>query len=265
MSNKTKRGVGVGGVSALLLGAACWSVIVACSTDDERTPFTVTDEAGDASMQPAIDGNFAPDDAAAGACAPVAPTKPLLTAPTKHFQPGACTTTQVDGYMKDCLQSDANVCNTYKTANAACAACVESNGADGSWGAIVFYENRRYYDYNYGGCIANVTGDFAASGCGAAETRYAECRHAACVQCLPNGFPIDYAPFYACQSAKKTDMLCATELSEVSTACATYFAATPKDACQGAGLSSDQYLRRIITGWCGGTASDAGDDAGDGG
>jgi hypothetical protein len=263
MSYSTKRRVGVGGC-VLLVGALCWSVVVACSTDEEHTTFTV-DDAGDSATTPppAFDGTFAPEDAAG--CAPVAPARPLSTAPPTHFQPGVCTSAQVDGYVKDCLDSDGNVCKAYKNANAACAACVETVSADSSWGAIVFYGSRQYFDYNYGGCIANVTGDFAPTGCGAAETRYLECRHEACAPCLPPGLPRDYAPFYACQAKKATDMLCAAELTEVNTACATYFAGQPKDACQAAGLPSHDYLRQLLTGWCGGAAPDAGDDAGDGG
>ena len=56
---------------------------------------------------------------------------------------------------------------TYKTASPACAKCGESASADAAWGPIVFYENRQFYDYDYGGCIANVTGDFSDAGCGA--------------------------------------------------------------------------------------------------
>lgn len=264
MSEKSKRGrLGVGLV-AVVLGAACWSLVVACGSDDERAPFTPADDGGDAAAPPpSFDGTFAEDDA--GACPPSAPAKPVLTAAPAPFQPGSCSAAQVDGYLKECLDSDGNACNAYKTANAACAACVESNSADASWGPIVFHENRRYYDYNYGGCIANVTGDFSATGCGAAETRYLECRHAACVACLPAQLPLDYAPFYACQSAKATDKLCATELDGVKTSCASYFATKPADACQAGTLSSNDYLRRLITGWCGGSAPDAGGDGGDGG
>jgi hypothetical protein len=262
MGERSKRGVGFG-VSALLLSGACWAVVVACGSDDERTGFTPDDAATDVTTQPTLDGTFGMNDSGGG-CQPVAPTKPLATKPTKQFAPSSCTATQVAGYVKDCLQSDGNVCDAYKTANAACVACVESVSSDASWGPIVFYENRQYYDYNYGGCIANVTNDFSATGCGAAETRYLECRHAACVTCLPPGFPRDYKPFYECQNKSATDTLCATELSDVRTSCAAYFAGSPMDACQAGGLSSDDYLRKLITGFCGGADSDAG-DAGDGG
>jgi hypothetical protein len=260
MSARIKRGVGF---AVLLLGATCWSVVVACSSDDETSATTITDDAGDAAKQPSTDSAVADSDA--GVCGPIAPTKRVAPAPTKRFAPGTCTTAQINGYVKDCLESDGNACKTYKAASAGCAACIESASEDASWAAIVFYENGRFYDYNYGGCIANVTGDFSAAGCGAAETRYFECRHAACVSCLPDGFPIDYAPFFACQSKKATDTLCATELSDVSSACAAYFATSPMDVCQGSGLSSSDYLRRIMTGWCGGVAADAGADGGDGG
>jgi hypothetical protein len=263
MSSTTKRGLGVG-VSAVLMAAACWSVVVACGTDEEQAAVT-PDEASsaDATPQPAFDSGTSTGNDAAGSCEPVAPKRPAPT-PPKRFQPGACTTEQVDGYVKECLQSDGKKCKTYKTANATCAACAESKSEDPAWGPIVFYENDRYYDYNYGGCIANVLDDFTAAGCGAAETRYLECRHAACVGCLPDSLPIDYKPFFACQNSKATETICAAEQSEVGSACAKYFAGKPTDACQGAGLSSDDYLRRLIGGWCVGTAGDAG-DGGDGG
>lgn len=263
MMERIQRGLGVG-VSAFFLAGVCWSVVVACGSDEQRDSFT-PDDAGDATtQQPSLDGTFAEADAG-GACAPVAPGQRTPPPPTKQFQNGSCTTAQLDGYLNDCLQSDGSVCNTYKTANPGCAACVESAGADPSWGPIVFYGNRRYYDYNYGGCIANVTGDFSQVGCGAAQTRYLECRHVMCEGCLPQTLPLDYAPFYACQTTKATDTLCATERADVGTACADYFAGKPKDVCQAAGLPSPDYLRQLITGWCGGTAADAGGDGGDGG
>jgi hypothetical protein len=263
MSESSRRRLGVG-VSAVLLGAACWALVVACGDDDERTGFTPDDAGGtDATPQPSIDATFGENDA--GACPPMAPTKRAAPSSIKPFQPGTCSPAQVSGYVKECLQSDGNACKAYKAASADCATCVESAAADASWGPIVFYENGQYYDYNYGGCIANVTNDFSATGCGAAQTRYLECRHAACVHCLPTGFPIDYAPFYACQATSATDKLCAAEVTDVGTACAAYFATKPTDACQAAGLPSTDYLRQLITGWCGGSASDAGGDGGDGG
>ncbi|MEI9885754.1 MAG: hypothetical protein WDN08_04495 [Rhizomicrobium sp.] len=260
MKSSTKRGLGVG-VSAFLLGTACWSVVVACGTDEARPSFSIEDASEAEAPPPSVDGSFEPADAG---CAPAAPARPIATAPSTHFTSGSCTPTQVDGYLKDCLKSDGNVCNAYKTANPTCATCVESNSGDPAWGPIVFYGAHQYYDYNFGGCIANVTGDYAATGCGAAETRYLECRRAACATCLPAGLPRNYAPFYACENTVATDKLCTEELTGVNTACADYFAAKNKDACQSTGLSSDDYLRQLMTAFCVGTG-DAGTDGGDGG
>lgn len=262
MNAGRKRGFGVF-VSAVLLGGACWSVVVACSSD-ERAGFTPDPaETGTDSGPSTTDGTFVETDA--GGCQPEAPKKPLVAAPPTRFQPGTCTTTQVDGYLNDCLSSDGNVCKAYKDANAACAKCIENTDADGAWGPVVFYDSRFFYDYNYGGCIANVTGDFASTGCGAAQTRYLECRHAACNKCLPPGLPRDFEPFFECQRKKATDTLCAAELSETSTACAAYFTSKPTDACQGSTLPPQQYLKQLITAWCVGAVSDGGTDGGDGG
>ena len=110
-----------------------------------------------------------------------------------------------------------------------------------------------------------MTGDLTATGCGAAETRCLECRRAACTSCLPAGLPRNYAPFYACENALVTDKLCAEELRGVDTACAAYFGAKPKDACQAAVLSPDDYLRQLMTAFCGGAPGEAEADGGDAG
>lgn len=251
-----------GALAAAIAAMGSWTVVVACSSTETRETFDAPDAPpGDATMT-TFDGTFGKTDTG-DTCVAVAPTKPLLAAPTKKFEPGACTVTQVDGYVKDCLEADGNVCTTYKSANPTCAACAESTSDNPAWGPIVFYENRQFYDYNYGGCIANVTGDFTDAGCGAAQTRYLECRHAACVGCLPPGFPRDFEPFFACQNAGSTDTLCRTERDDSRAACATYFAAMPTDACQ-AKPAPASYLRQIIAAFCGPSTSDAG-DAGDGG
>ncbi len=252
----TKRKLGFGTATAIV-ATGCWAVVIACSSESKES-VAAADAAGAADAAPTFDGTIAMTDSGR-ACVATAPKRPLLAAATKKFQPGSCTTTQVDAYVKDCLDSDGKVCSAYRSANAACAACAESTSADPAWGPVVFYENRQFYDYNYGGCIANVTGDFGESGCGAAQTRYLECRHAACVSCLPQKLPIDFAPFYACQAASATDTLCRVERDESTAACTTYFATTPKDACQAAGLAPLAYLRQLVTAFCGPSASDAGD------
>ena len=169
MNAVRKRGLGVCG-SAMLLGAACWSVVAACSSE-ERAGFTPDTDAGtDSGGLTTTDGSFVEGDA--GGCQPEAPTRPLVAAAPTRFQPGTCTTTQVDGYVKDCLESDGNVCKAYKDANVACAKCIENADTDPAWGPVVFYDSRFFYDYNYGGCIANVTGDFTSTGCGVAQTRW---------------------------------------------------------------------------------------------
>lgn len=261
MSVRSNHRLGVC-VSAILLAGASWSIVVACGSDDAGAAFA-SDEAGRDGGPSTIDGAFAGDDA--GGCQPSAPTRPLSASAPARFAPGSCSTSQVDGYLKDCLQSDGNVCKAYKDANAACAKCIESTDSDPAWGPVVFYDSRYYYDYNYGGCIANVTNDFTTTGCGAAQTRYLECRHAACAKCLPPGLPRDFEPFFDCQKKKATDTLCASELTEANAACASYFASKPTDACQGSTLASEVYLKQLITAWCAGSLPDAGTDGGDGG
>gem|GEM_PF-4496969 len=251
-------------VGALVLGAFGWTLTTACASDeDARAPFTEADASADAARDGAADGSFGVDDA--GTCPPRTPAQPVTTKPPRPFEAGACTTAQVAGYVSECVNADGNKCTAYKQANPTCAACVESTSADATWGPIVFYENRRFYDYNYGGCIANVTDDAAENGCGAAQTRYLECRHAACVACLPSTLPLDYEPFFACQGAKAVEQVCATELAAAQTSCADYFATKPTDACQGAGLPPEEYLRRLVTAWCAGAPNDAGADGGDAG
>ncbi|MBX3187860.1 MAG: hypothetical protein KF819_12630 [Labilithrix sp.] len=242
----------------MALGGVCVAV-VACS-DDTRVGFSPEDSGVDASGPITPDGSFAEIDA--GGCPPTAPARPIPASAPARFTPGACTTAEVDGYVQDCLGSDGNVCKAFKDANVACAKCIESADTDATWGPIVFYDSRIFYDYNYGGCIANVTDDFATTGCGAAQTRYLACRHAACNACLPPGLPRDFEPFFECQKKKATDTLCAAELTEANTACAAYFASKPTDACQGSTLAPEQYLKQLIGAWCVGSPVDGGADGG---
>jgi hypothetical protein len=228
----------------------------ACGNDDARPGFAIEDAAPTEAAPPSVDGSFGETDAG---CPATDPPRPVTAAPPTRFTAGACSASQVDRYVTDCLQSDGNVCAAFRATNAACAACAESAGDASAWGPIVFYGARQYYDYNYGGCIANVTGDLTSAGCGAAETRYLACKRAACAPCLPSGLPRDYAPFYACENAGATDRRCAAELAEATTACAAYFAAKPVDVCQAAGLPPTDYLRRLIGGWCAGDGGDGGD------
>ena len=233
--------------------------VVACqtTTTEDRGTFAAADAStGDATANE-DGGNTSIGEDDAGACAPTMPTERAAPKSIAPFQPGACTTEELSSYISECLKSDGDKCAAYKSASATCAACIETKSTDDAWGPIVFYEGRTYYDYDQGGCIANVTGDLSAEGCGAAQTAYLECRHAACNACITNAF--DLSPFYECETGLAVDKTCATEKGHVQVACQAYFASSPKDACQAAGLSSDAYILQLITAWCGPGPSDAGD------
>jgi hypothetical protein len=235
----------------------------ACESTEERTTFTGTD-AGATDAPPTPDGGGGTfDEADAGGCAPVATTERAAPKSLRAFQPGSCTTEELAGYITDCLQSAGDKCEAYKTASATCAACIESKSTDETWGPIVFYEGRTYYDYNQGGCIANVTGDLADTGCGAAQTRYLECRHASCKGCITNAF--DLTPFYECQNGLPVDKTCADEKGKVQAACQQYFASGANDACQAKTVTGDAFTLQLITAWCGPSSTDAGIDAADSG
>lgn len=235
-------------------------IVAACETSEEpRANFSGGDAATtDAPLNDGGGGTFNETDA--GGCAPVTTTERVGPASIRAFQPGACTTQELAGYVSECLQSAGDKCEAYKTASPTCAACIESKSTDESWGPIVFYEGRTYYDYNQGGCIANVTGDLSATGCGAAQTKYLECRHASCKGCITNAF--DLTPFYECQNGLAVDKTCADEKGKVQVACQQYFASGADDACQANGVTGDAYTLKLIAAWCGGSA-DGGMDAGD--
>jgi hypothetical protein len=96
----------------------------------------------------------------------------------------------------DATTYNAAQCNAFKRdpANADCQACMFSTVDESSYGAIVILASGSW-TANVEGCIALVSGDLSATGCGAKDQANTQCRDDACITC-PN-----FDSFISCRTA----------------------------------------------------------------
>src|SRR5262249_4255467 len=100
-------------------------------------------------------------------------------APTAFHQ-GRCTPSQIDALIDDCFGDPDDQTSSDVATKAApdCNDCMDTSDSDKAWGPLVSDANGNYR-VNIGGCIANVTGETGASGCGAKYSAASECGGAA--------------------------------------------------------------------------------------
>jgi hypothetical protein len=133
-------------------------------------------------------------------CVPQLPSGWVPTwKPPKTPTPNACTDAQIENRRSPCDDSttySAVLCNAYMRdpANADCQACMFSTVDESSYGAISLRADGSWRA-NVEGCIALVSGDLSATGCGAKDQANTQCRDDACTAC-PN-----YDSFIACRTA----------------------------------------------------------------
>ncbi len=172
------------GSLGLLLSVA----VSACDEDVDATPAGA--DAGNTDASPA-DGTAPTTDAATdgGVCAPRAITgfAPVWTPPTALRQ-NQCSAAQIETLV-DCVYERPNynkaTCDAFfaAPANAACIGCGYTKTSDPSLGPII--SNDTSVQVNYAGCVARLSNDVTATGCGAKMQASQLCLDRACVSACP--------------------------------------------------------------------------------
>jgi hypothetical protein len=129
-----------------------------------------------------------------GACqpAPLTNWQPTFVPPRR--MPGACSATQISDYYNECLSngSPSPACNTFKSNNATCAACLASTKvSDPAWGWLVESPKGRGIG-DVPACIA--VADPLQLDCAKKYEALYECDWAACDSCDRDA----YRPYNIC-------------------------------------------------------------------
>lgn len=179
-------------IAAGLVVAACTNPPGPGGTPDAGPDVRPTD-GGHVDVTPPVD---------AGGCAPgdVSAFSPNWVPPKPAS--AACTDQSIAQYAKDCLDpqtSNNTACSAFQSANKACAACLVTPEAATSYGAAIAGGNG-VISLNVGGCIALLSGDLGATGCGAKYEANRQCGAAACDDpCpIPNGDDPAFQKYLKC-------------------------------------------------------------------
>ncbi len=157
--------------------------------------------------------------------AQMATYKPKPWHPPRPVKQRKCTEAQGQAVLACYLagQAKAPECQAFVSdpANADCISCALSQENDPTLGPIIYDVQRGSGRYNFGGCVAGVTNDPSATGCGAQFQAQFDCEFDAC-ECAANSYFLD------CRIAARQ-----TVCSKFTAACATQAALT----CEGVGPS----------------------------
>jgi hypothetical protein len=163
---------------------------------------------GDTGITPPVtlpDGAALPDVDAQAVCTPTLP--PSYTPkwhPPVGSKTGQCTSQQITDFYTSCLNGNvaSSGCTSFVSANATCAACLQSDETDAKYGPVVWHQNKAYFTLNIAGCIANEMGDTSATGCAAAYQSVVVCKEDSCSTCFAD--TQDFTKFAACESQAGT-------------------------------------------------------------
>ncbi len=195
--------------------------------------------------------DVAQQDQGNGSCGPtsVDPSTVTWTAP-RAINPYGCSAQQIQDFDTICIQgTNQAACTAWTTANASCNTCLQSNEGDPTFGPLINTTVSGYTYVNTGGCIALLTGDASATGCGAKEWESSECEDDACSACSSTSTP-DYNT-----CATQADTATCTQFFNARCDLTDAGAATPCDLNAG---TFDELLIAVSTVMCGGYAADAG-------
>jgi hypothetical protein len=185
------------------------------------------------------------------------------------FNQGKCTDAQISAFV-DCLSGipDAATCKTFGAdpANKTCIQCAATPSTAAAYGPLV--EGSVTIEVNVAGCVANVTGDISATGCGAKVLGLSQCEQAACEANCPVASTDDGTAFQAllaCQTKSATTG-CKTYADDAACADALEADGGVASICvQGAATFADNAIPMVKL-FCGSIVDDAGAaDAADGG
>lgn len=245
-------------IVAAVAAAPLALVAFACG-DSSTSTFNEADSASDGQF---TDTSYFQDDSGDGArdapttCAPALPAgfAPAWKAPVTSAT--ACKSGQLTAYAAACLGQPYNAgkCDAFKQANAACAACAESDDTAAQYGPVVWHDKRTYFTLNTAGCIAITSKDASSTGCAAAYQAVLVCQEVACDSCFSIQNPT-FSTFQACEkSAGKT--VCQSYAAGEGSKCATVHAPdAATNACFPASgtVTAADLFAQIAPLFCGGS------------
>ena len=231
-----------------------------CNGGDDTT------DAGDAAQDVKIDKKPLPETSVPDT-GPTCPT-PYATIDTSQVtwvppitpNPTACSDVQISTYFDACLgtNSSSQACNAFvqSSTNATCLGCLVTNSNASAYGALISVGGVDYA--NISGCIAIVTGDTSATGCGAKSEAVTQCESLACGDLCPVTDNASFALYQQCtQSADSA--VCKSYVDaecDLSDAGAVYAECVNHSGFQ-------DYYTALAPIFCGGYATDGGvSDAG---
>ncbi len=195
-------------------------------------------------------------------------TQPNVCVPadTSAFKPNwvppvhdvnACSDVQIQDYWSNCYDkttASQPKCSAWVKvpANKACLGCLDTPDTALAYGTLIGHKG--FTSANQPGCVAVLTNDVTANGCGAKIAASDECQHVACQACsdaISSADPQTFKDFLTCLT------------NAAKTVCKTYTQAVCADA--GADLSAcgphsafQDYYFGIAPVLCGGKAADGG-------
>ena len=185
----------------------------------------------------------------------------ITWSPPHAVMPTACSDQDIADYVT-CSNSTSG-CNAWAAAHPNCNKCMVSTEGDPTYGVIINTPDGFGWA-NIGGCIATLTGDLSATGCGAAQWKTTECEDNSCAACVP----VDNtgAAFFACQGQADTSTCTAFYNAGyldqtgniLGTACASLDAGAVAACATMTAQSFGDYVTAIATVMCGGYPADAG-------
>lgn len=220
------------------------ALVVACSGNEGESTFPGegVDASTDSPGSFVIDSGGSSSGSSGGDATPGATCSPVIastykanfTQPTKPDDAGTgpCTTTTTGTYFEECLATVGDAdhdtrCNAWKTANAACAACIEPTNNSGP---IQWHQNRFYYTVNVAGCISITQDKYGDSDCGFAYGAAVNCERDACAGCFQTGTST-FDDFRECQKKAQMTGLCKTLETQQGAACPNVSTADATKAC----------------------------------
>jgi len=175
--------------------------------------------------------------------------------PTKS---AVCSNAVIGEYYDKCLanavKGDGGAptpCETWKTANDACAKCIVQDSAAGHEGPIQPIQGGDINLINFAACIAVAQNKLADNECGADYNAAVSCTRASCDFCFSKGGSL--SDFNACQNSAKTKGLCKSLDDQISSgACKGYKDnGQPAAACFEGTIGSKPQVTKLIGIVCG--------------
>lgn len=197
----------------LWAGGGVFGVFVACSPAPSPGGTADAGDAGRDAKVTVVDG---------GDAGPICAPGPIGNFTSSWVPPkpasSACTEKLIGDYAAACLDAktrSGTACTAFGKANAACTSCLVTQEGSSAYGAAILRPNG-VISLNVGGCIALVSGDVSANGCGAKYETNRQCAAASCdANCpLPDGDDAAFSAYLKClsDSSKST---CSTQAAAV--------------------------------------------------